>query len=252
MDRHPHFEAPPEPEEELIELDAGRFYSEDFGTTAAEQASHEPLDARLSRERADDAVESESVAVQPERHFRIDDPGHWNVIATARPHHEVDALAALAELGEIHESPFPNVVLVAVDDIDAFADAVMNVIAEDPSVGRSLARLLPAQHTFHYESLADLEAITRQLIDDWTDDLEGATFHVRCHRRGRVNDLDTGEEEDFLGDVILRQLSDRGKPGRVTFEDPDVVIDIETLNDEAAISMWTRDDLNTYPFLRVE
>jgi len=28
----------------------------------------------------------------------------------------------------------------------------------------------------------------------------------------------------------------------VSFDDPDVVIDIETLNNEAAISMWTRDD----------
>jgi tRNA(Ser,Leu) C12 N-acetylase TAN1 len=252
MDRHPHFEAPPEPEEESIAVDAGHFFAEDFGTTAADQASHEPLDARLARERADGAVEGERVAVQRERHFRIDEPGHWNVIATARPHHEAEARAALARLGEIHESPFPNVVLVAVDDVGAFADAGMKMITEDASLGRSLARLLPAQHTFHFESLADLEAITRQLIDDWTDDLEGVTFHVRCHRRGRVNDLDTGEEEDFLGDAILRQLSDRGTPGRVSFEDPDVVIDIETLNDEAAISMWTRDDLNAYPFLRIE
>jgi tRNA(Ser,Leu) C12 N-acetylase TAN1 len=67
-----------------------------------------------------------------------------------------------------------------------------------------------------------------------------------------VNDLDTAEEEGFLGEAILRLLSDRDTPGRVSFDDPDVVIDIETLNDEAAISMWTRDDLSAYPFLRVE
>jgi hypothetical protein len=30
------------------------------------------------------------------------------------------------------------------------------------------------------------------------------------------------------------------------------VIDVETLYDEAAISMWTRDDLEAYPFLRIE
>jgi len=174
------------------------------------------------------------------------------VIATAKPHHEAGVRAALAQLGEIHESPFPNVVLLAVDDVGAFADALLKVIGNDPTVGSSLARLLPAQHTFHFESLADLEAITRRLVDEWTDDLEGLTFHVRCHRRGRVNDLDTAEEENFLGDAILRQLSDRRTPGRVSFDDPDVVIDIETLNNEAAISLWTRDDLNAYPFLRIE
>jgi tRNA(Ser,Leu) C12 N-acetylase TAN1 len=174
------------------------------------------------------------------------------VIATAQPHHEAEARATLATLGELHESPFPNVVLVTVDDVGAFTDALVKVIADNPSAGRSIARVLPAQRTFRFGSLADLEAITRQLIDDWTEDLEGATFHVRCHRRGRVNDLDPAEEEDFLGDAILRMLSDRGTPGRVSFDDPDVVIDIETLNDEAAISMWTRDDLRSHPFLRIE
>lgn len=252
MDRHSHFEAPPEPEDELIALDAGHFFAEDFGTTATEQAAHEGLDARLSRERAVEAVESEPVGVRPGRHFRIDDPGHWNVIATARPGHEADARTALARLGAIQESPSPSVILVTVDDVGAFADALMNVIADEPAAGRVFARVLPAQHTFHRESLADLEEITSGLIDDWRDDLGGATFHVRCHRRGRVSDLDTAEEESFLGDAILRLLSDRRTPGRVSFDDPDVVIDVEMLNNEAAISMWTRDDLNAYPFLRIE
>jgi tRNA(Ser,Leu) C12 N-acetylase TAN1 len=252
MDRHSHFDAPPEPEDELLALDANHFFSEDFGITAAEQASHEPLDARLSRERAEVEMADESIEAVAERRFRIDDPGHWNVIATAKPHHEAEARATLAQLGEVHESPFPNVVLVDVDDVSTFGDALVKLIAGDPSAGRSLARVLPAQHTFQFESLADLEVITRQVIDDWRDDLAGVTFHVRCHRRGRVNDLDTAEEEGFLGEAILRLLSDRDTPGRVSFDDPDVVIDIETLNDEAAISMWTRDDLSAYPFLRVE
>ena len=252
MDRHSHFEAPPEPEDELLLLDVARPFVEDFGVTAAEQASGEPLDGRLSREIADVEVAVEPDEGRPQLHFRIDEPGHWNVIATARPMHEAGARVALARLGEICETPFSNVVLVAVDDVGTFADALLKAIADDPPVGRSLARVLPAQHTFHYESLGDLEAITRQLLDDWMQDLEGVTFHVRCHRRGRVNDLDAAEEEDFLGDAILRGLSERGISGRVTFDDPDFVVDVETLNDEAAISMWTRDDLSAYPFLRID
>jgi tRNA(Ser,Leu) C12 N-acetylase TAN1 len=247
-----HFEAPPEPEDESLLLDAGHYFAEDFGTTAAEQASHEPLAARLERERSDIEVEADPAEVGPLRHFRIDDPGHWNVIATAKPSHEAALRSMLATLGEIQASPFPNVVLATVDDVGVFADMLAQAIVDDPAITRSLARVLPAQHTFRFESLADLEAITGGLIDEWAEDLEGATFHVRCHRRGRVNDLDTAEEADFLGDAILRLLADRGAPGRVSFDDPDVVIDIETLNDEAAISMWTRDDLTTHPFLRVD
>ena len=252
MNRHQHFEAPPEPEDELLTLNPEHFFAEDFGTTAAEQASHEPLAARLERERADVALDEEPNEAQPLRQFRIDDPGHWNVIATAKPAHEAELRATLAKFGEVRESPFPNVVLLKVDDVNGFADALVRVIADEPSAAHSVARMLPAQHTFHFDSMADLEVITRRVIDDWADELDGVTFHVRCHRRGRVNDIDTAEEEDFLGDAILRLLDDRGTPGRVSFDDPDVVIDIETLNDEAAMSMWTRDDMRSYPFLRID
>jgi len=252
MNRHPHFEAPPEPRDEELLFDAGHYFADDFGTTAAEQAEHEPLSARLERERADIGFDAEPVDALPLRRFEIDVPGHWNVIATAKPAHETEFRTALSKFGEMHESPFSNVLLLSVDDVGAFADDLARSLDDDPSVARSIARVLPAQHTFHFESLADLEAISRQLIDDWTEDLEDATFHVRCHRRGRVNDLDTAEEVDFLGDAILRLLADRGAAGRVSFDDPDVVIDIETLNDEAAISMWTRDDLRAFPFLRVD
>ena len=244
MDRHQHFEAPPEPEDQLLTLNPEHLFAED--------AAHEDLAARLERERTDITVDADPIEVGPIRRFRIDDPGCWNVIATAKPTHEAELRAVLTKFGEVHPSPFPNVVLVKVEDVDAFADALLRVIADDPSAARSVARLLPAQHTFRFDSLADLEVITRRVVDDCADDLEAATFHVRCHRRGRVNDIDTAEEEDFLGDAILRLLADRGSPGRVSFDDPDVVIDIETLNDEAAMSLWTREDMSTYPFLRID
>ena len=53
MPRDHAFHAPPEPEDELLMLDAGHYFASEYGTTAAEQAAHEPLDARLARERAD-------------------------------------------------------------------------------------------------------------------------------------------------------------------------------------------------------
>jgi tRNA(Ser,Leu) C12 N-acetylase TAN1 len=251
MNRHPHFEAPREPEEEMIALDAGHFFADDFGTTAAEQAAHEPLDARLSRERPD-VDSSEPARVLHPLRIPMDDPGHWNVIATTRPNREADARATMAKLGNVALSPFPGVILAAVDDVGVFNDALAKMISDDAGAGQSFGRVLPAQHTFHFESLADLEGITASIVDDWIEDLADATFHVRCHRRGRVNDLDPAEEEGFLGDAIQRMLSERGTSARISFDDPDVVIDIETLNDEAAISMWTRDDLVAFSFLRID
>ena len=251
MNRHPHFEAPAEPDVQMIALDTDHFFADDFGTTAAEQAAHEPLSARLSRERPDVGL-AEPAPVEPPLRMTMDDPGHWNVIATTRPHREAAARATMAQLGEVVSSPFPGVILAAVDDVGAFSDALAKMISDDAAVGMSLGRVLPAQHTFRFESMAELETMTAWVVDDWLEDLADATFHVRCHRRGRVNDLDPAEEEDFLGDVIQRTLSERGTPACISFDDPDVVIDVETLNDEAAISLWTRDDLVAFPFLRID
>jgi hypothetical protein len=124
MPRDHTFEAPPEPEDELLMLDAGHYFAEEYGTTAAEQAAHEPLDARLARERADVGTDGEA-ADRPPHAYRIDEPGHWNMLA--------------------------------------------------------------ARHT----------------------------------------------------------------PGRIDFGDPDVVIDIETLDTEGAVSLWTRDDMRSFGFLLV-
>jgi hypothetical protein len=38
----------------------------------------------------------------------------------------------------------------------------------------------------------------------------------------------------------------------VAFEDVDAVVSIETLDHRAGVSLWTREDLQRYPFLRVD
>ena len=43
-----------------------------------------------------------------------------------------------------------------------------------------------------------------------------------------------------------------GNPGRVTLERLDVIIAIETVAHRAGLSFWTHEDLQRYPFVRVE
>jgi tRNA(Ser,Leu) C12 N-acetylase TAN1 len=198
-----------------------------------------------------DALDGE-LAVRPTRTLRIDEPGHWNVLATARPNRAAEVRATLAELGIVLRSPFPNVFLARVDDVAAFSEDLAVQFAAQPGAAGAFARAFPAQHTFHFESLADLEAAMATFVDEWADDLAGASFHVRCRRRGRSTDLDPVEAEDYLGDAVMLMLADRGTPGRIDFRDPDVVIDIETLNTEGAVSLWTRDGMRSFSFLVVE
>jgi tRNA(Ser,Leu) C12 N-acetylase TAN1 len=59
-------------------------------------------------------------------------------------------------------------------------------------------------------------------------------------------------EEKLLNETLLQRLADTGRPGRINFDDPDHVIDIETVGNRAGLSLWSRDDLRRYPFLRVD
>jgi hypothetical protein len=43
----------------------------------------------------------------------------------------------------------------------------------------------------------------------------------------------------------------KGKPGRITFEDPDAIIAVETVAQWAGLSLWKREDLKQYPFIRL-
>src|SRR5262245_9599098 len=101
---HPHFEPPPEPEIEDVELDAGHFFAEEFGTTVAEQRRHEPIDARLRRELPDEtAIGSDAAARRPTAVLRtevpVDGPSDWNIIVTVQPGRERAARALLARVG---------------------------------------------------------------------------------------------------------------------------------------------------------
>lgn len=55
----------------------------------------------------------------------------------------------------------------------------------------------------------------------------------------------------MLDEVLLKALEDLGMPGRLNFEDPDAIVAVETLGQQAGLSLWTREDLKKYPFLKL-
>ncbi len=71
-------------------------------------------------------------------------------------------------------------------------------------------------------------------------------------RRGFKGKLSSLEEERFLGIALLESLKEAGTPGQVAFEDPDVVIAVETIGSWAGISFWDREDMKKYPFIRLD
>jgi tRNA(Ser,Leu) C12 N-acetylase TAN1 len=43
-----------------------------------------------------------------------------------------------------------------------------------------------------------------------------------------------------------------GTPARVTFEDPDFIVAVETVGQRAGMSLWSREELQRYPFVRLD
>jgi tRNA(Ser,Leu) C12 N-acetylase TAN1 len=179
----------------------------------------------------------------------------WNVVVTAYDWRGLrSARRLLQHYGEVARTEFHNVLVLKVVDVVAFLEAISAAAEQDVSVRNDISRIMPAQATFAFGTTAEFEEKTRAIACQWADRIAGASFHVRLHRRrgGSPVKLSSQAEERSLGDSILDRLRELGQPGRLAFRDPDYLIDIETVGERAGMSLWSRDDLKRYPFLRVD
>lgn len=125
---------------------------------------------------------------------------------------------------------------------------------DDASIFNDISRIMPDHATFSFARVAEFEDEACSIACQWGDRLAGKSFHVRLHRRtGETSvKLRSHTEEVLLDNAILDHLSKTGRPGRVKFEDPDYVLDIETVGPRAGMSIWSRHDLMRFPFLHVD
>lgn len=177
----------------------------------------------------------------------------WNVIVTVTDRFAYrHARRRLRQFGTIESTPFHNVLVMQVADGGALLAALAEMLREDVSLLNDISRLVPAQVTFEFETKEEFERQASAVVLDWASRLAGGTFHIRLHRRGLGDQLASPAEEKLLDETLLQRLADTGRPGRINFDDPDHVIDIETVGNRAGLSLWSRDDLRRYPFLRVD
>ena len=179
----------------------------------------------------------------------------WNVIATVYDQHGLRrARRFLSRYGEVARTHFHNVLVLQVPDIEAFLEAMAAALEGNAGMFNDISRIMPAHATFSFESIAEFEDKARSIARQWGDRLAGKSFHVRLHRRAGETfvKLRSHTEEVFLDNAILQHLSETGRPGRVKFDDPDYLLDIETVGPRAGMSIWSRDDLMRFPFLHVD
>jgi tRNA(Ser,Leu) C12 N-acetylase TAN1 len=176
----------------------------------------------------------------------------WNVVATAHEDGYKEVRKLLAGFGPTGTTEFYNVLVMKVADPTVLLEELGEMVAESPGLMNDLSRVVPAEEAFTFQSVAEFEDAACAIALRWVPRLAGQSFHVRLNRRGFKGRLSTQDEERFLDDVLLHRLSERGTPGRIDFEDPDAVIDIETVGGRAGMSLWTREELRRFPFLHVD
>ena len=173
----------------------------------------------------------------------------WNVVASTREEEFVPAVRFLGRWGRVERTDYYNVVVLRVDDRAAFMEELRESIEAQPGILNSVGRVVPADKAFDYQSREEFEEKAWEVVLEWVPLLAGKSFYVRMHRRGFKKQLSSQEEEQYLAGRLLEELAKRGAPGRITFEDPDAIVAIETVGGRAGLSLWTRGDLERYPFL---
>ncbi|HEU4727841.1 MAG TPA: THUMP domain-containing protein, partial [Kofleriaceae bacterium] len=173
---------------------------------------------------------------------------HWNVIVTVRRDFG-RAIRLLRKLGATERTGLFNVLLMRVPDVRALLEQIAQVPA-DEHFFETISHVVPVTHKLSFSTADDFERGARDIVLGWLPQLAGKSVHVRMRRRGHKGELHALDIERRLGGALIEELARRGTPGHVVLDDPDAVIAIETIRDEAGLALWTRSDLERYPFLR--
>ena len=174
----------------------------------------------------------------------------WNVLATSLEGRRDALLIALRRLERFRPGGYRNVVVGMVDDPAGFLSRVRDALTADPLLPTALAKVVPLETTVRFDPAAAVDALAAA-AEPLLDRLSGGSFFVRLERRGLKGRLHSPTVERELGDRIWRRLEARGETPRVEFRDPDAVLVVETLGDEAGLAVLSRALRRDYPFVRL-
>lgn len=176
----------------------------------------------------------------------------WNAVITVHEGGFAPACRLLEPFGPVRKTEFFNIlVLRAVDPFRVLAE-LQDQLVGNPAIAAWVSRFMPAQRQFAFQSVADFESRSREAVLEWLPRLANARFHLRMHRRGFKGQLSSGEEERFLDEFLLQRLAEAGTPGKVAFDDPDVIIALETIGTRAGLSLFGRDELKRFSLLHLD
>jgi hypothetical protein len=176
----------------------------------------------------------------------------WNVVATVRDGRYRDGMRLLQRFGHVERTDYFNLVLLQAEDGRQLLDDLLDEGGRDPDSLKALASVVPVFRRFTFQSAEEFEEKARRAVSEWLPQLWGKPFHLRMRRRGFKGKLSSLAEEQFLDRYLLQALEAGGEPGRIAFDDPDVIIALETVGSRAGLSLWKGEELRRYPLLHLD
>lgn len=174
----------------------------------------------------------------------------WNVLATSFEGQRDQLLTALRRLGNFRGGGYRNILVGNVPDPRALLDDVRTALTTDRLLSTSLAKVVPIEVTVRFDG-ADAAAGIGPATESFLDRLGGGSFFVRVERRGLKGTLVSPTVERQVADRVWCALESRGHVPRVEFGDPDFVLAIETLGENAGLALLSRALRRDYEFIRV-
>lgn len=176
----------------------------------------------------------------------------WNLVVTTHEHRYSDARELLAPMGELSDTDYYNVLVMRVEAPEDFPARLERRFEENPELAESLARVLPVTKTFSFQTPQEFESQAAAAAQECLPQLAGRRFHVRMHRRGFKGRLSSQQEEQWLAGWLLDELAEQDKTAYVDFADPDWILAMDTVGQRAGFSLWSREQLQRYPLLKLD
>ena len=173
----------------------------------------------------------------------------WNVVATVDPERFGPAKFDLMQLGRVGETNFPGVVVMRVPGIDEFLGQLEHHLTGTSNFFEAVRTVRPVYRHFTFETPESFRSRIVEMVLQAAPSLQGRSFDARVTLRGVTEELDAESMRRDLREAICERLEDEGERAVVETERADVVLDVESVERSGGLALWSRAEIERYPFL---
>jgi len=156
----------------------------------------------------------------------------------------------LMQHGDFRKTEFFGVIAGRIDDPPAFFEFVSEKRDHQSLIYLDIGRIVPLDRCLTF-SPDTFEERIREALVPYIDRLDGQRFYVRIERRGLKGRIVSPEVERELDEFLQQELIQRQGSAQIDFDNPDLIVAIETLGTRCGIGLISRELLQCYDFVRV-